>query len=117
MMMSKPQEGDTEEVAPPAFSTAPSSLSSPPKMGRVEELERRLAMIGKEEQDKKPAATMAPPPTTTQTPTVAAVVAPPAAVEAPLKGGKNALLVSRSYSCVHLLQFGLVRFRCHLLSL
>jgi hypothetical protein len=85
MMMSKPKQ-EEEEAPPPSFATRP----APPKVGTVEDLQNRLAMLGGED-DKKPAPVMQ-----------ASVVVPPsvAATTAPavVKGGKNALLVSTKYN-------------------
>jgi hypothetical protein len=102
MMMSKPKPED-EEVSPPAFATLP----PPSKVGTVEDLQNRLALLGGEE-NKKSAPVMQPPvvdPTSAAT-TAAAAAAAPAAV----KGGKNALLVSTllfatikgHYNCLYL---------------
>ncbi|KAL3911627.1 MAG: hypothetical protein SGILL_007206 [Bacillariaceae sp.] len=83
MMMSKPApEEEEKEAAAPAFATAPPAVQAA-KTGSVEDLERRLAMLGGEEEDKKPAAVEAPP---VETKTA------PAAPAAAMKGGKNALL-------------------------
>ena len=91
MMMSKPApEGTAEEAAPPAFATKPAT-SSDKKKDAVQDLEKRLAMLG------GPTNLQAPPamPATYQAPFAPPAAAPPAA-EAPgaMKGGKNALLVS-----------------------
>ncbi len=89
MMMSKPApKAEKTEEAPPAFAAPPAS-----KLGTVEDLERRLAMLGSAEEDKKPAAATFVAPV--QAPVdVAASVAP-----VPVKGGKNALLVSTIIMC------------------
>lgn len=86
-MMSKPAPAVEEEAsAPPSFA-APTSQ----KTSAVEDLERRLAMLGGE--DLKPAAVVAPtPPAPVVAPTTAAAAA---AAPTAMKGGKNALLVSR----------------------
>ena len=90
--MSKPTpEGTAEEAAPPAFATKPAP-SSDRKADAVQDLEKRLAMLG------GPTNLQAPPPA--MPPAYQAHFAPPAAAppaaEAPaaMKGGKNALLVS-----------------------
>ena len=89
MMMSKPAPEATEEEAPPAFAAPPAAAA---KTGSVEDLERRLAMLGDAADDaKKPAA--APVNTDALQAPVAAVQAPAAAAPAVVKGGKNALLV------------------------
>jgi hypothetical protein len=81
MMMSKPVP-EAEEEAPPAFASPPSAA----KTGSVEDLERRLAMLGGEE-EKRPAAGVMDTPQAT-------VVSPVLEAPAAVKGGKNALLVS-----------------------
>ena len=73
--MSKPES--EKEAAPP-----PSALN----VGSVADLERRLAEMG----TQKKAATVATPPVM-QAPVLAATTAPPV-----VKGGKNALLVSKT---------------------
>ena len=87
MMMSKPTpEGATEGA--PAFATKPAAASDK-KADAVQDLEKRLAMLG------GTTSLQAPPPAM---PAPQAAVAPPAAVEAPpaaVKGGQNALLVRR----------------------
>ena len=85
-MMSKPAPEASEEEAPPAFAAPPTAA----KTGSVEDLERRLAMLGDAEETKKPAA----PVVTDALQAPAAVQAPAAAAPAAVKGGKNALLVS-----------------------
>jgi hypothetical protein len=88
MMMSKPApEKSVEEETPPAFATLPETK----KKNAVEDLERRLQLLGggfsaaappdvvAKEEHKYPAAVAA---------------APEHATAVPLKGGKNALLVS-----------------------
>jgi hypothetical protein len=93
MMMSKPnseQEKEVEEA--PAFA-APAAM----KTGTVEDLERRLAMLGKDEGRVATTAAAAAPPTMKD-----AAPAPPPTIQAPapaptaIKGGKNALLVSKN---------------------
>lgn len=80
MEMERPKQ---EVAEAPAFATPAPQLSS------VEDLERKLALIGKAELPAKPAAEVKPP----------APVPAPAAVPAAAKvqGGKNALLVSYCY--------------------
>ena len=88
MMMSKPAPTTQEEESqvPPAFATPTPAVSA------VQDLERKLAILGAEEEQTAappapPAAAVAPvPPPTMQEESKQ----PPAA----LKGGKNALLVS-----------------------
>ena len=88
MMMSKPttsssSEEENEEQA--ASRPPPSALN----VGSVEDLERRLAMMGnKIETATAPPAYVVAPPVKTQAPVAAAAAAP-----AVVKGGKNALLV------------------------
>ena len=95
MMMSKPnseQEKEVEEA--PAFAAPAATM----KTGTVEDLERRLAMLGKDEGRVATTAAAAAPPTMKDAP------APPPTVQAPapaptaikLGGGKNALLVRRN---------------------
>jgi hypothetical protein len=86
MMMSKPKP-EEEDVSPPAFATLP----PPSKVGTVEDLQNRLALLGGEEK-KKPAPVMQPPVVHPTSAATAASVA--AAAPAVVKGGKNALLVS-----------------------
>lgn len=88
-MMSKPApEAAEEEEAPPAFAAPPAA-----KTGSVEDLERRLAMLGDAEDAKKPAAVAAAPVNTDALQAPPTVQAPAAAAPAAVKGGKNALLV------------------------
>ena len=89
MMMSKPApESKEETAAPPAFATAPVAQKQTPQSA-VEDLERRLALLGNAEE--KPAA--APPPPAISTVPAPVAAAPAAAPAAAVKGGKNALLV------------------------
>jgi hypothetical protein len=75
MMMSKPSP---EEKTPPSFAQTSTSTK---KTSAVEDLERRLAMLGGDDAtDMKP-------------PAVAAAPAPVTAVGVAVKGGKNALMV------------------------
>jgi hypothetical protein len=103
MMMSKPNsEQEKQEEEAPAFASAPAAM----KTGTVEDLERRLAMLGKSEGNVIAAATTATaaPPTMKAAAAAAAAPAPPPTVQAPaaavapaaIKGGKNALLVRRN---------------------
>jgi hypothetical protein len=96
MMMSKPApEKSVEEDTLPAFATLPETKKKTPQSA-VEDLERRLELLGggsgasappdvvatdDEEEHKSPAV-------------AAAAAAPEHATAVPLKGGKNALLVS-----------------------
>ena len=95
MMMSKPnseQEKEVEEA--PAFA-APAAM----KTGTVEDLERRLAMLGKDEgRVATTAAAAAAPPTMKDAPAPPPTVQAPAPAPAAIKlgGGKNALLVRRN---------------------
>ena len=93
MMMSKPnseQEKEVEEA--PAFA-APAAM----KTGTVEDLERRLAMLGKDEGRVATAAAAAPPTMKDAPPAPPTVQAPaPAPAAIKLGGGKNALLVRRN---------------------
>jgi hypothetical protein len=82
IMMSKPAP---EEKAPPSFAQTTTSTK---KTSAVDDLERRLAMLGGDDATdmKPPAVATAPAPvTTTQQAPVAVAVA--------VKGGKNALMV------------------------
>ena len=96
MMMSKPnseQEKEVEEA--PAFAAPAATM----KTGTVEDLERRLAMLGKDEGRVATTAAAAPPPTIMKDapappPTVQAPAPAPTAIK--LGGGKNALLVRRN---------------------
>ena len=102
MMMSKPNsEQEKQEEEAPAFASAPAAM----KTGTVEDLERRLAMLGKSEGNVIAAATNATAaPPTMKAAAAAAAPAPPPTVQAPaaavapaaIKGGKNALLVRRN---------------------
>ena len=94
MMMSKPnseQEKEVEEA--PAFA-APAAM----KTGTVEDLERRLAMLGKDEGRVATTAAAAAPPTMKDAPAPPPTVQAPAPAPAAIKlgGGKNALLVRRN---------------------
>lgn len=84
MMMSKPATTQEEEPQAPAFATPTPAISA------VQDLERKLAMIGTEEEQTAPAAAPA-----------AVAVAPPPQEDskqpAAVKGGKNALLVSLNF--------------------
>jgi hypothetical protein len=86
MMMSRPAAESSVEEAPPAFATAPESKKKTPQSA-VEDLERRLALLGASEEQ-----TAASPPAVAVPLPVAS--APPAESSAPavVKGGKNALL-------------------------
>ncbi len=84
MMMSKPEQEETQ-AAPP-----PSALN----VGSVADLERRLAEMGTQKKAPVAAPVAAP---VTKAPTMAA--APPA-----VKGGKNALLVSKTSSRVQIFE-------------
>lgn len=79
MMMSKPQEAQ-EDVSPPAFTTPVPQLSS------VEDLERRLKLIGNA--NPAPVPALAPPVEVSKP----FAVPPPTAPEASVKSGKTALL-------------------------
>jgi hypothetical protein len=101
MMMSKPNsEQEKQEEEAPAFASAPAAM----KTGTVEDLERRLAMLGKSEGNVIAAATTATAAPPTMKAAAAAAPAPPPTVQAPaaavapaaIKGGKNALLVRRN---------------------
>ncbi len=85
-MMSKPAPETKSQVVDDsslAFASPPST-----KTGTVEDLERRLAMLGGANANA-PAALKDPPPMQVPAPVVAA----PTEAAAPIKGGKNALLV------------------------
>ena len=91
MMMSKPTPEGAAEGAP-AFATKPAAPSDK-KADAVQDLEKRLAMLGGTTSLQAPPPAM---PSTAMAPQVA--VAPPAAADAPpaaVKGGQNALLVRR----------------------
>ena len=90
MMMSKPAPEKAKEEDPPAFATVPATKKKTAQSA-VEDLERRLAMLGgsgsppdlvaTDDEDTKPTA---PAPVSAPAPVPAVAV----------KGGKNALLVS-----------------------
>ena len=88
MMMSKPSDQEEEEAAP-AFASPPKS--APLNVGSVADLERRLAEMGTK---KSPPAPPAPAPVMKQAAVPA--VSAPAPAPAAVKGGKNALLVSKN---------------------
>jgi hypothetical protein len=91
MMMSKPnseQEKEVEEA--PAFASASAAM----KTGTVEDLERRLAMLGKSVGHVADTAAAAPP--TMKAAPAPPTVQAPAPAPAAIKGGKNALLVRRN---------------------
>jgi hypothetical protein len=92
MMMSRASPENSVEEAPPAFATAPETKKKTPQSA-VEDLERRLALLGADEEQKAAAVAAAPPPPIASAPP-AESSAPAAAAAAVVKGGKNALLVS-----------------------
>mmetsp|Transcript_13334 Transcript_13334/g.21492 ORF Transcript_13334/g.21492 Transcript_13334/m.21492 type:complete len:581 (-) Transcript_13334:148-1890(-) len=88
MMMSKPAPAEEEETAPPAFASPPATTTTTTKTGTVEDLERRLAMLGDGEEAN--VTSKNEPPAVKEAP--AASTAPSVEAPAPVKGGKNALL-------------------------
>ena len=91
MMMSKPNSEQEKEVE-----EAPVIAPAAMKTGTVEDLERRLAMLGKDE--GRVATAAAAPPTMKDAPPAPPTVQAPALAPTAIKlgGGKNALLVRRN---------------------
>ena len=98
MMMSKPAQGKEEEPAVPAFATRAPAVSA------VQDLERRLAMLGGEEAAPAPLVDLQPPPPPVAVAPVAQVGTTTEKKPAAVKGGKNALLV-RFFVRQNVLQF------------
>ena len=86
-MMSKPAQGKEEEPAVPAFATRAPAVSA------VQDLERRLAMLGGEEAAPAPLVDLQPSPPPVAVAPVAQVGTTTEKKPAAVKGGKNALLV------------------------
>lgn len=92
MMMSKPvPKQEKEEEVAPAFTSPPPAV----KTGTVEDLERRLAMLGTEKNKTNEGNDAAPTTGTTVSSTQTVVKQAPMIVPVAMKGGKNALLVRR----------------------
>jgi len=89
MMMSKPvSKQEKEEEEAPAFTSPPTAV----KTGTVEDLERRLAMLGTEKNKTNEGNAAAPTLGTTVSPAQTIVKQAPVTVPVSMKGGKNALL-------------------------